>query len=309
MLGISQQSEVPIWDGDNGIPDTFIVDEQKRVDADDSYSSDGDEIHESREVFTSPEDDSDLDGQDDADKNTQRQNQGQNQWQCGAYRQTYDDIPSCWVVPFAYQYSISSNSTACSTSKVGRFFKGQIFDIKQKLKNEFSKYALNGKFNPRIRRSIKYRFEAGYNDNKCDFTLRATCRDGCIYWVIRKFAHGHTCSLDTYESHLCKVSVIVIGEMYAPKLNTNGRTIRPIDIIAEIREQHGVQLLYTKAWRANEHAKNVLYRKPEDSYQLLHAYFHLLKVTNPSTLTTIHTDANNNFLYAFFSLAQCIKGF
>ncbi|KAK0600114.1 hypothetical protein LWI29_011772 [Acer saccharum] len=87
--------EVPIWDGDNDIPDTFITDEQERVDANESYSSYGDEIHESREVFTSPKDDSDLDGQDDTDKNTQ----GQNQLQCGAYRQTYDARPTRWVVP------------------------------------------------------------------------------------------------------------------------------------------------------------------------------------------------------------------
>ncbi|TXG54244.1 hypothetical protein EZV62_019500 [Acer yangbiense] len=39
--------EVPIWDGDNGIQDTFIIDEQERVDANDSYSLNGDEIHES----------------------------------------------------------------------------------------------------------------------------------------------------------------------------------------------------------------------------------------------------------------------
>ncbi|KAK2655792.1 hypothetical protein Ddye_008844 [Dipteronia dyeriana] len=58
-----------------------------------------------------------------------------------------------------------------------------------------------------------------------------------------------------------------------------------------------------------EHAKTILYGKPEDSYQLLPAYFHLLKVTNPGTLTAIHTDLNNNFLYAFFALGQCIKGF
>ncbi|KAK1556754.1 hypothetical protein Q3G72_011463 [Acer saccharum] len=97
--------------------------------------------------------------------------------------------------------------------------------------------------------------------------------------------------------------------MFALKLNTNGRIIRPIDIIVEMHEQHGVQLLYTTAWRAKEHAKNILYGKPEDSYQLLPAYFHLLKVTNLGTLTAIHTDENNNFLYTFFSLGQCIKGF
>ncbi|KAK2645303.1 hypothetical protein Ddye_020498 [Dipteronia dyeriana] len=35
----------------------------------------------------------------------------------------------------------------------------------------------------------------------------------------------------------------------------------------------------------------------------------IVKVTNPGTLMTIHTDLNNNFLYAFFALGQCIKGF
>ncbi|KAK2655795.1 hypothetical protein Ddye_008847 [Dipteronia dyeriana] len=44
-----------------------------------------------------------------------------------------------------------------------------------------------------------------------------------------------------------------------------------------MHEQHGVQLLYTKSWWAKEHAKTILYGKPEDSYQLLPAYFHLLK--------------------------------
>ncbi|KAK2641399.1 hypothetical protein Ddye_023162 [Dipteronia dyeriana] len=204
--------EVPIWDGDCGYPETCEVDEQERVDDNDSYASDGDEIHQPREVLSSPEDDvvdinsdSDLDGQDIADINTERRNQytntkGQNQWHYGTSRQTFDAIPSRWVLPFAEQYSISSNRTEGSTSKVGIFYKGKIFDTKQKLKNEFGNYALNEKFNPRIRRSTKNRFEASCNDIKCDFALRATSKDGCTYWVVKKFAHVHTCSLDTYES-------------------------------------------------------------------------------------------------------------
>ncbi|KAK2646235.1 hypothetical protein Ddye_021430 [Dipteronia dyeriana] len=271
------RKEVPIWDGDCGFPKTCEADEQERVNGNDSYASDGDETHQPREVLSSPEDhvvdtnsDSDLDGQDVADRNTE----GRNQY----------------------------------TNTEGRISGIVIFDTKQKLKNEFGNYALNEKFNPRIRWSTKNRFEAGCNDIKCDFALRATYRDGSTYWVVKKFAHVHTCTLDTYESHFRKVSSIV-GEMFAPKFNTNGRTIRPTDIITEMHEQHGVQLLYTKAWRAKEHAKTILYGKPEDSYQLLPAYFHLLKVTNLGTLTAIHTDLNNNFLYAFFALGQCIKGF
>ncbi|KAK2634456.1 hypothetical protein Ddye_029248 [Dipteronia dyeriana] len=84
------------------------------------------------------------------------------------------------------------------------FYKGQIFDTKQKLKNEFGNYVLTEKFNPRIRRLRKYQVEVGCNNIKCDFALKATCRVGCTYWVVRKIAHAHTCSLDTCESHFRK---------------------------------------------------------------------------------------------------------
>ncbi|KAK2655714.1 hypothetical protein Ddye_008766 [Dipteronia dyeriana] len=40
--------EVPIWDGDCGFPETCDADEQERVDANDSYASDGDGIHQPR---------------------------------------------------------------------------------------------------------------------------------------------------------------------------------------------------------------------------------------------------------------------
>ncbi|KAK2642326.1 hypothetical protein Ddye_024089 [Dipteronia dyeriana] len=202
--------------------------------------------------------DSDLDGQDVTDRNTEGRNQytnteGQNQWHCGTSRQTFDAIPSRWVLPFAYQYSISSNKIEGSTSKVSIFYKGQIFDTKQKLKNEFGNYALNEKFNPRIRQSTKNRFEAGCNDIKCDFALRPYVGMVAHIGLLRNL-HMSTHVLWTHMSH------------------TSGK-------------------------------------KPEDSYQLLPAYFHLLKVTNPGTLMAIHTDLNNNFLYSFFALGQCIKGF
>ncbi|KAK2654940.1 hypothetical protein Ddye_007992 [Dipteronia dyeriana] len=44
QLGL--RTEVPIWDGDSGFPDTCETDEQERVDGTDSYTLDGDEIHE-----------------------------------------------------------------------------------------------------------------------------------------------------------------------------------------------------------------------------------------------------------------------
>ncbi|KAL5810448.1 hypothetical protein ACOSQ3_027157 [Xanthoceras sorbifolium] len=165
------------------------------------------------------------------------------------------------------------------------------------------------KFNHRIRRSTKRRFEAGCRDINCKFVLRAIRKENCSVWHVRKFNTVHSCSLDAYESHFRSVSVVVIGEIFAPKLNTNGRVIRPVDIISDMREQHGVQLMYTKAWRSKEHAEKILYGKPEDSYSLLTSYFHMLRLTNPGTVTAVQTNENSQFLYSFLALGPCIHGF
>ena len=208
--------------------------------------------------FDSTDDDSSL--EDDSDKEGQgsRQNQRQigsqfNSTGTHAQYNSYDAIPPHWVIPGADQYFINSPSTEAATSNVGAFYKGQIFHTKKNLKDEFGKYSLREKFNPITKRSTQYRFEVGCKDVNCDFSLKAIRRQSSTYWQVKKFVPAHTCSLDTYESHFRKVSSVVIGEMFASKLTTNGRIISPIDIIVEMRDKHGIQVTYTKTWQALEH--------------------------------------------------------
>ncbi|TXG57893.1 hypothetical protein EZV62_015722 [Acer yangbiense] len=98
--------EVPIWNGDYGIPDSFIGEQQETTDVNDSDSTDDD---------SSSEDDSDEEGQ----------GSGQNQGQIGAHVQynPYNVVPPHWVIPGADQYSINSPSSEASTSNVGAFYK------------------------------------------------------------------------------------------------------------------------------------------------------------------------------------------
>ncbi|KAK0580131.1 hypothetical protein LWI29_036815 [Acer saccharum] len=119
--------EVPIWNGDYGIPDSFI-------------------------------DDSDEEGQ----GSGQNQRQIGSQFNStGAHAQynSYDVIPPHWVIPGADQYFINSPSTEVATSNVRAFYKGQIFHTKENLKAEFGKYALGEKFNPITKRSTQNQFE------------------------------------------------------------------------------------------------------------------------------------------------------
>ncbi|KAK3218271.1 hypothetical protein Dsin_012241 [Dipteronia sinensis] len=61
----------------------------------------------------------------------------------------------------------------------------------------------------------------------------------------------------------------------------------------DIREKHGVELLYTKVWKATQHGRSTVYGKADESYQFLPGYFHMLTEANPSTVTTIEMDEQN----------------
>ncbi|KAK2657396.1 hypothetical protein Ddye_010448 [Dipteronia dyeriana] len=108
------------------------------------------------------------------------------------------------------------------------------------------------------------------------------------------------------------INANVIGQLYAPKLSS-GVNICLKDIMKDMREKHDVELLYTKAWMAMQHARSTVYSKVDESYQFLRGYFHMLAEENPSTITAIETDEETDehtlFLYVFLSFRQSLQGF
>ncbi|KAL5865240.1 hypothetical protein ACOSQ3_002754 [Xanthoceras sorbifolium] len=230
-------TDVPLWEGDHGIPPSFADDYEQSDNVTHSDSSDDDGILLPPTSCHTPEHLSDED--------CQGMEQPDNQQAGGVvppYYPVVDAVQSRWVIPGADQYCIEPIRSETSNSLRGALYTGKIFQTKDHLKVALGKYAMMQKFNHRIRWSTKRRFEAGCRDINCKFVLRAIRKENCSVWHVRKFNTVHSCSLDAYESHFRSVSAVVIGEIFAPKLNTNGRVIRPVDIISEMREQHGVQL-------------------------------------------------------------------
>ncbi|KAK2652360.1 hypothetical protein Ddye_012216 [Dipteronia dyeriana] len=95
-----------------------------------------------------------------------------------------------------------------------------------------------------------------------------------------------------YAGQFQAASANVIGQLYALKLS-NGANICPKDIMRDMREKHGVELLYTKTWMAMQHARLTVYGKVDESYKFLPGYFHMLAEANPGTVTAIETDRHN----------------
>ncbi|XP_052197184.1 uncharacterized protein LOC127804365 [Diospyros lotus] len=213
-----------------------------------------------------------------------------------------------WIIPGVENYAIEETRPEVSIPYQGDLLHmGALFRSKQELILAFGQYCVDVKMDYRVRRSCTIRFEAGCKDVNCKFMLRARCRPGCSFWHVVKFMPSHTCTPDVYDSHFRSVKAIVIRSLFSERVTSSEYT--PRMLMGELLEQHGVQIMYTKAWRSLQHAKILTYGNADESYQQLPSYFHMLKETNPGSITAIETDENNCFLYSFFALGACLHGF
>ena len=67
----------------------------------------------------------------------------------------------------------------------------------------------------------------------------------------------------------------------------------------DMRKDMGVSISYVKAWRAREHALELVRGSPEESYAILPSYCAMLEAKHPGMITHIETNSINHFMYFF----------
>ncbi|TXG53674.1 hypothetical protein EZV62_018930 [Acer yangbiense] len=178
-----------------------------------------------------------------------------------------------WTIPESKRYSLEPNLMGKAISNDNCLYKGS----KKDLKHTVHMYALNENFELRTRRSSKTCYEAGCKDGECEFQLRAFKMRKGEYWVVRMFVMDHTCNIDGFHARFRQANSWTVGELLAPKLKVHGHSLKPKDIMVEMQLEHGLHLLYSKAWRAKDLAEASVFSAPEESFKLLPAYCHRLK--------------------------------
>ncbi|XP_017984329.1 PREDICTED: uncharacterized protein LOC108663624 [Theobroma cacao] len=92
------------------------------------------------------------------------------------------------------------------------------------------------------------------------------------------------CTVDGLQCGYPTVSARVIGELISSKVQGNCVTpLRPKEIMEEMNRKWGLQCLYGKAWQAKEYAESLVFCPPEESFQLLPSYFHILELAIDAT--------------------------
>ncbi|XP_073275502.1 uncharacterized protein [Primulina huaijiensis] len=185
----------------------------------------------------------------------------------------------------------------------------QLFRNKRELQSKLHMLALRKKFEFKVKKSNKSVISVVCVDDSCKWNMRATKLEDSDYFQVRKYTFKHTCSLDFRHNGHRQASSWAIGQHIKSRLQDLNQSYKPSTIIGDIRREFGINLSYRKAWKAKEHALELIRGSPEDSYGNLASYCYILEKNNPGTTTYIQTDKGDRFLYFFLSLGPSIRGF
>ncbi|KAM6543462.1 hypothetical protein CsatB_007909 [Cannabis sativa] len=192
--------------------------------------------------------------------------------------------------------------------RVFKIEEGQIYKDKKMLKCALCFYAILHNFQFKTKRSEPREYLVTCIDDNCNWLLRASKFKNTTTFKVRKYVQDHKCSLDVIMGDHRQANSNIIGEIVKKKFLDIKRIHRPKDIVMDTLYDYGVSMGYQKAWRAREKALELARGRQDDSYQQLPMYLHMLKVSNPGTITHLETDTKNRFKYLFLAFANSIRG-
>ncbi|XP_050229280.1 uncharacterized protein LOC126678426 [Mercurialis annua] len=98
-----------------------------------------------------------------------------------------------------------------------------------------------------------------------------------------------------------------IGEYIKSKYINLKTVYKPDDILRDMRDDHGIKMSYSKAYRLKVVAQEMVRGKPDDFFSLIPSYLYMLMVANPSSFVKLELKDDNIFLYVFMVLNASIK--
>ena len=186
---------------------------------------------------------------------------------------------------------------------------GQYFTSKNDLKEKLHLIALKGKFEFRTTKSNKDVLVVECVDPKCVWRIRACKLRLSNMFVIRKYNGVHSCSLEKRSAKHRQATYSVIGSCMKNQFVGVKQGPVPKSIQKYARDEFGTAFSYYKGWKAREHALQLVRGTAEESFTQLPSYFHMVSLTNHGSITNIHFDEQNRFMYLFLAYGPCIRGF
>ena len=198
--------------------------------------------------------------------------------------------------------AIASDKANMNLRKGGdAIYIGRVFSNKGELQKALTVYSMKMLFNFRINKSDKIRVIAVCHDKKCDWRVYTTFHENSENMEIRTATLKHTCDVEARSKYGMKATRSMLGELLKAKYTHGKKGPRACELPEIVLAELNVTITYMKA---KEIAMKKARCSEEEGYKFLQTYLHLLRTTNPGTLSTVHTDytedGNIRFKYLFF---------
>ena len=186
--------------------------------------------------------------------------------------------------------------------------KDQLYKNRDVLKTALSLYAIKNNFQYKVHKSCMRELHLLCTDPSCKWSLRASRITKTDVFQIRRYYHIHTCSLNYHMGDHHQASSNLVADVIKGKFLNIKTIYTPGDIRKDMMDNYGVSMSYDKAYRSREKALEMIRGKPDESYAKLPKYLHMIKVTNPGSVTDFVTNSDGNFKYMYMALAASIQG-
>ncbi|XP_033142881.1 uncharacterized protein LOC117132524 [Brassica rapa] len=188
-------------------------------------------------------------------------------------------------------------------------FCGKFFKDKKEMSTKLRLHAVSKSFEFHTEYSDKTRYVLSCVDERCSWSFRAKSVKGSQSFFVRHYVSKHTCDTSLRTVSHRQATAKLLGTMVSNHYEGGKIGLKPKQIMEKARNDHGVVITYSKAWRSQEHGQDIARGTPDDSYEALPSWFHMIKEKNPGSVTFIEVDAVGKFKYAFLSLGPSIRGF
>lgn len=101
---------------------------------------------------------------------------------------------------------------------------------------------------------------------------------------IRMFNVDHTCPLKDRVYSQRQITSNLVEGIVKPKLEDHKSKYTASNVKKDMKIDFGINITYTKAWRAKEKTLNSLWRMLAGSYNKLPAYLYMLDYTYPGSM-------------------------
>ncbi|KAE8684244.1 Detected protein of confused Function [Hibiscus syriacus] len=141
--------------------------------------------------------------------------------------------------------------------------------------------------------------------------------------TIRKYAIAHQFAFRYYKNDSNRVTVKCKVEGCPWRIHASRSWVasiikerlkafphyKPKDIVTDIKQEFGIQLNYSQAWRGKEIAREQLQGSYKVAYSQLPLFCERIMETNPGSLATYSTKEDSSFHRLFIAFHACLCGF